>query len=82
MINWELADLIRYQKPDGWDESVDGVYGDESALEASCAAGEESLMYLLRLSKQGESLARLTGPIDPTTMEPRPLEELPPEEES
>ena len=80
MIDWQRMGY--FNRPDTWDEDgSDGVYGDVDALEASCARGEESIIYLLRRSAQGENLAKLTGPMGSDAQEPQPLADLPPEED-
>jgi hypothetical protein len=72
LINWQLIGC--YNKPDGWDESApDGVYGDVEALEQSCNAGEQQIIYLLRRSAQGEKLAEFRGTSDGTPQAPHEL---------
>jgi hypothetical protein len=75
MINWQLIRL--YNKPDGWtEESQDGVYGDLVALEASCNAGEQQILYLLRMAQQREKLEQYTGTSGGEPQEPAPLRSL------
>ena len=60
MIDWQRIGL--YNRPSGWEEDgSDGVYGDVDEFLSSCDTGEQSLLYLLRISAQGESLIQADG---------------------
>ena len=75
MIHWEKIGI--YNRPEIWDENgADGVYGDIDAFEVSCNAGEQQIIYLLRLTEQREKLEQYTGTSGGEPQEPAPLRSL------